>query len=302
MQAQQSPDSESVDSKVNPNLPFTSLPWITNATAILTVLGVILYGLLNVGYSAFYQQFGISPDEVGLGYFSTLARSTGLVFIFLSAALFATASYILLMVARHTRERPHAAALMERIASQRTELDALRIWMLARSEEAKEEGGGRESAQEPQTIEQALLEAQAQEKAAQAQLDAIRGGRLPRLANRSLSRTLGRVAIALAIIGLVAGLVMAVRGISISRAESVKAGRPVGPISLLGLNLLAIHADAAIISPAGEASKSSASLNSLSGRTMMYLGQANGTIVLYDPRNQKTLALPSSLVILQITK
>jgi hypothetical protein len=301
VQTQKTPDSESVDSKANPTLPFTSLPWITNATAILTVLGVMLYGLLNVGYSAFYQQFGISPDEVGLGYFATLARSTGLVLILLSAALFATASYILLMVTRRAPERLHAAALMEGIATRKAELDALRAWMLAKSEEAKE-GGGRESAQEQKTIEQELLEAQAQVKEAQARLDASRGGRLPRIADRSLSRTLGRLAIALATIALVAGLVLTVRGISVSRAESVKAGQPVSPISLLGLNLLAIHADAATISPAGEASKSSTSLNSLSGRTMMYLGQANGTIVLYDARNQRTLTLPQSLVILQIIK
>jgi ABC-type multidrug transport system fused ATPase/permease subunit len=81
---------------------------------VLTAVGVTLYGLLNIGYTAFYQQFGVSPYDVGLGYTNTLARSTGLVLILLLAILFALVSYIIASVTRQTLVLRHLPAARRR--------------------------------------------------------------------------------------------------------------------------------------------------------------------------------------------
>lgn len=48
----------------------------TNPLPALTILGVALYGLLRLPYSVYYGSLGASPEEVGLSYAETLARST----------------------------------------------------------------------------------------------------------------------------------------------------------------------------------------------------------------------------------
>jgi hypothetical protein len=62
--------------------------WLAaNPLAALTLLGVVLYGLIRLGHSLFYSEFGLSPNEVGLGYGDALARAAGF------------AAYVLLFVA-----------------------------------------------------------------------------------------------------------------------------------------------------------------------------------------------------------
>jgi hypothetical protein len=299
-----SSDAEVVESTADRKFVLTSVPWLSNATAILTVVGVIIYGLLNVGYSAFYQQFGISPDEVGLGYFGTLARSTGLVLIILSAALLATASYVSLIIARHARERLY-------LTVRAAELASLAVWLKAsnaKNQEAEPSKGAQQSTADDALtnaikwhLDMAARESVTARESARASwlraLTPVEGAP----ADRTYARTMARLVALLATIALIALLVIAVRGTCITRAESVQTGHPVAPISLLGLSLLAIHADPATVSPVGEAGQS-AGLDALSGRTMMYLGQANGAVVLYDAQNQRTITLPASSVVLQIAK
>jgi hypothetical protein len=37
----------------------------------------VLYGLIRLGHQTFYSRFGLSPDDVGLGYGEALARAAG---------------------------------------------------------------------------------------------------------------------------------------------------------------------------------------------------------------------------------
>jgi hypothetical protein len=41
----------------------------------LTVLGIVMYIMLRFSYFVFYNHFGVSPEEVGLGYIEILVRS-----------------------------------------------------------------------------------------------------------------------------------------------------------------------------------------------------------------------------------
>ena len=55
--------------------------WLSLGPAVIPAAGVLLYGALNIAYSLFYGRLGVSPEDVGLGYASTLSRSTGFVLV-----------------------------------------------------------------------------------------------------------------------------------------------------------------------------------------------------------------------------
>jgi hypothetical protein len=88
-------------------------------------------------------------------------------------------------------------------------------------------------------------------------------------------------------------------------ARDVKAGKPVRPVRppvpgmSIPLTILAIHADPATVEPTGKPGASPAA-DRLRGRRLLYLGQAGGTIVLYDVAAQRAVYVPASAVILQV--
>jgi hypothetical protein len=85
-------------------------------------------------------------------------------------------------------------------------------------------------------------------------------------------------------------------------ANEVKKGNPVGSIGfpfVVRIPLLAIHADPARIRPAGKLGESPA-LDQLAKVDLLYLGRANGTIVVYDATAHRTLYIPDSSVVLEI--
>lgn len=45
------------------------------STIGLTLLGIVMYIMLRFSYFVFYNHFGVSPEEVGLGYIEILVRS-----------------------------------------------------------------------------------------------------------------------------------------------------------------------------------------------------------------------------------
>lgn len=51
--------------------------WVKDNVAVaLTVGGLVLYVLLRLPYAVYYGRLGVDPEDVGLGYVETLARST----------------------------------------------------------------------------------------------------------------------------------------------------------------------------------------------------------------------------------
>jgi hypothetical protein len=47
----------------------------------LTAIGLIVYAILRSSYWSFYSRFGVTPEEVGLGYIDTLTRSAPTLFL-----------------------------------------------------------------------------------------------------------------------------------------------------------------------------------------------------------------------------
>jgi len=84
-------------------------------------------------------------------------------------------------------------------------------------------------------------------------------------------------------------------------ARAVRAGRPVIPVrDALRLPILAIRADPATVEPAGKPGDAPA-VERLGRREVLYLGQASGTVVLYDPAAQQAVYVPASSIILRVT-
>jgi hypothetical protein len=49
--------------------------WATDARTVLALLGFVLYAVLRIAYSLFYNNFGLTPDDLGLGYIDLLIQS-----------------------------------------------------------------------------------------------------------------------------------------------------------------------------------------------------------------------------------
>jgi len=91
-------------------------------------------------------------------------------------------------------------------------------------------------------------------------------------------------------------------------ARDVGQGKPVEPIQYqpfpwwewsYPISILAIHADPATVEPAGKPDDSPAA-ERLQHHHLLYLGQTNGTVVLYDATAQRADYLPASAIILHV--
>jgi hypothetical protein len=79
-------------------------------------------------------------------------------------------------------------------------------------------------------------------------------------------------------------------------AARARMGRPVGPLTLLGLEVVALRADRADVRLADPKAAQSETYLALRDRTrLMYLGRSGNTIVLYDPDRQSSWQIPASL-------
>jgi hypothetical protein len=78
-------------------------------------------------------------------------------------------------------------------------------------------------------------------------------------------------------------------------AEKARAGKHVGPLTLVGLEVVAIRADPAEVRPANEeAARSETYLDLRDQTSLMYLGRSGSTLVLYDPSDQSSWKIPAS--------
>lgn len=54
---------------------------------VLALMGVVVYGLLIFGYSEFYRELGIRPEDVGISYGGSLGGAAGLTILIICTAL-----------------------------------------------------------------------------------------------------------------------------------------------------------------------------------------------------------------------
>jgi hypothetical protein len=90
------------------------------------------------------------------------------------------------------------------------------------------------------------------------------------------------------------------------RAQQVALGNPIVPprLPVLPLTLLAIHADPAYVIATGEPGKTPA-VDALATRSglqppLLYIGQANSTVVMYDSVRDEAVYVPSSSLLLKV--
>jgi hypothetical protein len=80
-------------------------------------------------------------------------------------------------------------------------------------------------------------------------------------------------------------------------AMHVKQDRPVAPIRLLGLTMLAVRAERAHVTWINDPPKQPMQLI---GYPVLYLGQADGNAVFWDPRGRRTVVVPVSNLLIEI--
>jgi hypothetical protein len=189
------------------------IPWakiMGLATPIVVTSGIVIYGILSLGYEWFYGRLGIDPAAVGLSYSTVLSRSTGFVAISILVILIGLAV-------------------------------AIRDW--------------------------------------------------PRMENRFIF--IGSLVVSTLVFFLIIELTS-----SVSAANAVTAGRPIAPLSAIGITELDFHADPVRIEPVGKAGEAPAVDRLVSRTDLLYLGQANGIVVLYDASTQSALYIPSASIVL----
>jgi hypothetical protein len=79
-------------------------------------------------------------------------------------------------------------------------------------------------------------------------------------------------------------------------ADNVKEGRWLQPLEIFDLEVLGVRAYPAIVKPATSAVVASGIAAETTGHRLFYIGQASGTMVLYDSTVQRVWHVPAALV------
>src|SRR2546428_12887664 len=104
-------DASKTDGLIRGLLPF--IP------SIVTALGVVVYGALTLTYARFYADLNITPDDVGLGYATTLTHSIGIVLLI--ATVLGIGSGLLGLRGASTRTRQKLIRLYQKAQEQELE-------------------------------------------------------------------------------------------------------------------------------------------------------------------------------------
>jgi len=83
------------------------------------------------------------------------------------------------------------------------------------------------------------------------------------------------------------------------QADRVKEGRWLQPMEVLDLEVLGVRADPAYIRPISTNAVASEIADATGGHLLFYIGQASGTLILYDSTVQRVWHVPAALVSLQ---
>ena len=230
---------------MHPEPPPTKTAWrsiLEVVTPVLAIGGLILFTLIRLYYNQFYGSLGINPNELGLGYASTLASSAGFILTALALAVYppilivGVYAVIYLLRARKSEPIQPLAALYANFR--------------------------------PRAI------------------------------------TIGTAILPLAMI-----TILILIGVSfVQRADhysdEVKSGRPVkfGGIPLSTLTIRATPARLKTVGGMGDQPEVQ-TLQDRSARKppLLYLGQGDGTIILYDSERQEAKYVPAALVILELS-
>jgi hypothetical protein len=237
----------------------------------------MLYGMRNMAYSLFYERLGVNPEDVGLGYATTISRSTGFVVIaILISALVLLPAFWTSMLNRSWRR-----ALERRV----------------------------ESNLQAQAAIDALIDAEALQRADKADVTPLvrardTHGEAALEAESWMDRT--RYSLRPALIFAIAALLLVVLPLApvlaLPRVKDVQKGRVVAPVRVLGVTVLAIRASPTEVQTTGKPSKpgETTAIETLRSDKLLYLGRTAATIVFYDSQSDRAVYVPASLVVLRV--
>jgi hypothetical protein len=249
---------------------------------VITIGGLVVYALLTLIYNQFYDALGVSPSDVGLGYTATLAGSAGLSIAILSLSV-VVAMLSSMLSASGINPLPPIAALVlaSIIASTQT---GWRLWLLHSSF---------------LILIFVVFFPPSRLRRNQRLQEAQRGELLPTpqflaLVRPVFLRQTPTILFAAIVLLGVGGTIDATRA---SRAAID--GKPVLPAQIGPLQLMELRAIPVRVKPIGDAAKAS-SWEGLDSAPLLYLGQANGSVVVYDSQADRAFLLPAGSVLVNI--
>jgi hypothetical protein len=216
--------------------------------SLITVLGLIFYGLKARDYEVFYHRLSVDPKDVGLNYATVLTRSTQQIITPL----------ILMVVAIYTYRKSRISEAVAKWKAGRVHAER---WLR------------------------------------------IRRGRI------WIAATVWFLAFVVstsAFLFYCSTIYFADGSIKLS-ADTVIEGKsivtgvrtPSTPLTPSGLSVLNVQVRSAWIEPI-QAGSVPPGLKGLSGQHLLYLGQADGTLVLYDPTGGQVVYVPRGFVLLNV--
>ena len=285
--------------------------WATDARTVLAVLGIVLYAVLRIAYSVFYNSFGLTPDDLGLGYLDLLIQSAVgtiiLLLVVFVVAAFAAALYvgmyggIVEVRSERTRAR-HVAKTsgLERLPSVRREGESV----ISRSQARLRRALRNPKQLVPYAFLVLILGGVVADQPvlvllgvsyliAEALFVGIKRINLGLTGDDRAWWRAGLVTIAVVTLGLAIFSLLA-------RAESdatrVQHGHASG-FTVLGFSITTWGAEQATIS--WTSNQIGPGLKPLAGRCLMYLGQSNGTAFLYLVSTKEVFRVPTAAVVVR---
>lgn len=287
--------------------------WATDARTVLAALGVVLYAVLRIAYSLFYDSFGLTPDDLGLGYLDLLIQSAVgtvilLIVVFVIAALVAavfvgligrirTASHDLRRGQQPTgpseSERPPAKQESENGTPPPDGQRGRRLGAVIGSVAVAVAAIVLVAVLVGQQVFSLSVFVIAMVWALLVGIRLIHRGLTGETGGNRARWLWGLAAIALATLGFAILLLLL-------RAESDAARVQLGHASsftVLGFRVTTWGAEDATVS--WTSNQIAADLRPLAGRCLMYLGQSNGTAFLYLVSTHEVFRVPTAVVVVR---
>jgi hypothetical protein len=295
--------------------------WATDVRTVLAVLGIVLYAVLRIAYSVFYSNFGLTPDDLGLGYLDLLIQSAVgtvmlLMAIFIVAAVI-VAGYVGLwgnvrdsirMGRNNIRGQQHAGSSESECPPPAKQKDeSVRVIQAASVTPQWRDRRGRRGSWMGNVGLSALSVLAlvgwfvgrgvlALPLVCMLTLQVVIVG--IKLIKRGLTENRARwerglAAIALATLGLA---ILFLLGRAQSDAARVQLGYP-SSYTVLGFRITTWGAEDATVS--WTSNQIAADLRPLAGRCLMYLGQSNGTAFLYLVSTREVYRVPTAVVVVR---
>lgn len=259
--------------------------------AVLAVLGLLFYAVLRIAYSVFYGRFGLSPDDLGLGYVELLLQSivgTSIVLVVALAGAFVLICEYVGVVAflgDVFRRDKHGEQDAWSDISQFV-VTVVTVSGFGAAVTAAVGLHGVSSVMFTVAVVVIIVWA------------TLRGLRvLSRGVLDAHHRRRWLVVVAAVVLATVGLSIAALIGQAKSDASRVYAGHPTAP-TVFGVRMTSWGAEAATVSWTSD--QVASDLTRLAGRCVMYLGQSGGTTFVYDAGAHETVRIPTAISAVRI--